>query len=322
MRQHTYKQLIQAFEKNQHFLITTHVNPDPDALCSQLALGAYLRSRGKRVTLIHDQSIPQRFRFFPGAGMIRSYRGRPRARFDAAVIVDCGDLDRIGLVRKWIQDRHTVINIDHHITNHLFGDINYVQPRASSTAEMIYGILARQRFGFDRDVAMLLYIGILTDTGSFRYDNTTAYTHRVVSRLMSHGFSVSELYSRLYESIPLKDLAIFTDVVNSFEPMCRGRLIYLALPKKTVRAFSKEFDLRDKIFRYLRAIKGVEVIVILTEIGRGKTRVNLRSQGTFDVAPIAFRFNGGGHQRASGCLVDRPLNETRRLVLKEIKKIL
>jgi len=322
MRKHSLRQLIQALNGNRRFLITTHVNPDPDALCSQLAMAAFLRSIGKRVFSINEQDLPERFHFLPGSHRIRPFRNEPKIAFDAAVIIDCGDLDRIGSVQKLIKDKHTIINIDHHVTNHIFGDINYVRTSASSTAEMIYGILHKARFAFDHDVALLLYVGILTDTGSFRYENTTAHTHRVVSRLIPYGFSVSDLYSRLYESIPLHDLEIFTRVVNTFEPLYQGRVIYLELHKKIVQKFSKEFDLRDKIFRYLRAIKGVEVIVILTEMTTRQTRVNFRSQGSFDVAPIAFHFNGGGHRRASGCIVQQPLAQTRQQVLTEIKKAL
>jgi len=322
MKKHTQQQLIAALRRHRRFLITTHVNPDPDAICSQLALAFFLRSQGKQVILINEKKVPQRFHFLPGAQDIASLRKKPKARFDAAVVIDCGDLDRIGSVRRMIGDHHAVINIDHHITNHVFGDVNYINTAASSTAEIVYGILRKSGFAFDRKVALLLYTGILTDTGSFRYENTTAYTHRVVSRLIPYGFSTVELYSRLYESIPLHDLKMFSKVVNTFEPMERGRVICLELHKKIVKEFSKEFDLRDKLFRYLRAIKGVEVIVIFTEMGARRTRVNLRSQGSFDVAPIAFHFNGGGHRRASGCLVDRSMTEARRLVLKEIKKAL
>ena len=176
------------------------------------------------------------------------------------------------------------------------------------------------KFPLTKDLAMLLYMGIMTDTGSFRYDNTSSYTHKAISELMQFDIEVSELYRKLYEAIPLNDLIYFSKVVNSFEPLCKGFVICLELRRSVVKKFSESFDLRDKIFRYLRAINGVEVIVILTEVTKNKTRVNFRSQEKIDVAQVAFKFDGGGHSRASGCVVYHGLREARQKVLRQIKK--
>jgi len=298
------------------------VNPDPDGLASQLALALYLKALGKKVYILNEEELPQRFHFMPGAKMIKRFQADQKAKVEVALIVDCGDLDRIGALKKLAQEAEILINIDHHITNDHFGDLNMVEPHASSTAEVIYDLFKQAKFSLTRDIALLLYLGIMTDTGSFRYDNTTGRTHEIISQLMQHDFSVGEMYKKLYETIPLNDLKYFTKVVNDFEPLYGGKVICLELYQSMLKRFSEAFDLRDKIFTYLRAIQGVEVIVIFTELDQEKTRVNLRSQGQVDVAKIAYHFDGGGHSRASGCLVFDNIKKARQKVLKKIRRAL
>jgi phosphoesterase RecJ-like protein len=304
------------------FLVTTHVNPDPDALASQIAFTRYLLALGKKVYAVNAESVPERFRFFPGSRLIREAAGARRMSFAAAVIVDCGDFDRIGAVKDLIPEGTVLINIDHHITNTGFGDWNCVDPEASSTAEVIFDVLSQDGFPLNRPMATLLYLGIMTDTGSFRYDNTTPHTHEVVARLMRHDIPVSRLYRKLYETVPLRDLKNFTKLVSAFDSLFDDRVICVNLKKTMIGKFSEEFDLRDKIFRYLREIKGVEVLVILTETAKNTTRVNLRSQGKVDVAKLAYQFNGGGHSRASGCLLECAMEKAKQIILAQIKKAL
>ena len=314
--------IIKAIKKYRSFLVCAHVNPDPDALSSQLALAMYLQSQGKKVYTINEQRPPVQFKFMPGFEMLKTIP-KKKIAFDAALIVDCGDLNRIGKVKKLIGKDHLIINIDHHITNDKFGDLNWIEPKASSTAEMLYDLLTKAGCKFTDSICKLLYLGIMTDTGSFRYDSTTPHAHHVAAQLMKSGFSVSELYRRVYERITLSDVKMFTKVINQFEIFHNGRAVCLTLHKDTLRKFSTEFDLRDKIFSFLRAIRGVEAIVVFSEQGQGKTRVNLRSQGNrVDVAKLAQYFGGGGHRKASGCVIDAPLPIAREKLLKQLKTIL
>jgi phosphoesterase RecJ-like protein len=316
------KNVIQAIKRNKRFLISTHVNPDPDALCSELAMAIYLRSLGKQVMIINHQALPPRFRFLPGAHQVRAYTEGRAVVYDAAIIVDCGDLGRIGKVQDLVCKDKLLINIDHHITNDRFGDINLVLPKASSTAEVIYDVLAQARMRLTKALAMHLYIGIMTDTGSFRYENTTGRTHAIVAELMRFKFSAPHLYRKLYEMISFSDLKEFTKVISHFDIFSAGKIICVELTKRSLSRFSGGFDLRDAIFQFLRSIKGVEVFVILTEVAPRKTRVNLRSSNKFDVAKLADHFDGGGHRRASGCLVHKNITEARKKVIRQIQKAL
>lgn len=317
------KRIIRTIRKSRTFLISTHVNPDPDALCSELALDVYLRSLGKKVSIVNQEAVPDRFRFLPGVRRIKYYRKKQKAGdYDAVIVVDCGDLGRIGEVKNLIQGVPILINIDHHITNDAFGSLNLIQPEASSTAEVIYELLARAGCVFTRNLAMYLYAGIMTDTGSFRYENTTARTHAVVAELMRFKFAASALYRKLYETVSFNDLKEFIKVVSGFDMLFGGRVVCVELRKKVLAKFSDDFDLRDTIFKFLRSMKSVEVFVIFTEMERGKTRINLRSSDKFDVARLANDFQGGGHRRASGCVVNKNISQARKEVLKKIRKVL
>jgi len=316
------KHIIDILNKFDRFLITTHVNPDPDALASEVALAMYLRGKGKKVVILNEDNVPERFLFMPGVRQIKKFQPGKKIAYDAVLIVDCGDLSRVGKVAQTVQKDKPVINIDHHVTNQSFGQFNLVDPSASSTCEIVFDLLRKARYPLNKDLAVLLYLGIMTDTGSFRYENTTARTHRFAAELMTFDLSISDMYRRLYELIPFQDIRSFSRVMDGLKTLAQGRVVCLELTKATTKKFSESFDLRDKIFRYVRAIKGVEVVVILTEKNAKHTRVNFRSHDKVDVARLAFRFNGGGHARASGCMVEGDIPAARTKVLRAVREAL
>lgn len=309
-----------ALKNYKSFLISTHVSPDPDALCSELALALFLKSRGKRVSVINEEPVPVRFAFFPGIGLVKPLKSTTRVVYDAAVIVDCGDLQRIGKVERLLDPKKPVINIDHHITNEGFGSLNLVSSRASSTAEMLFDLLKKSKCKMTEDIAILLYMGIMTDTGSFRYDNTTPHTHEVIGELMRFKIPVNELYRRLYERVPFSDMKMFMKVVSGLELCYGGKVVCVELSRKLMDKFSEDFDLREKIFSFLRSIKGIEVLMILSEHDQKKTRVNFRSQGRINVAKLAAHFGGGGHAKASGCVLEYPVQQSKKMVLKQLER--
>ncbi len=314
------KAILAAIKRNKTFLITTHVNPDIDALASELVMALYLKSQGKKVYVINAGKVASMYLFLPYVRLIKKFSGQ-KIDYDAAVILDCGDLDRIDTVKKTIDQRKIIINIDHHITNDDFGDFNLVKSRASSTSEILYDFLKEAKFKLTKETAVLLYTGIMTDTGSFRYDNTAAHTHAIVSELLKFRFSVDRLYKQIYETIPLADLKKFAKLISSFEMSHKGKVASIELSQSTVSRFSGNFDLRDKIFSFLRGIKGIEVIAIFTEGGKKLTRINFRSQEKVDVAKLASLFNGGGHKKASGCRFRGSLKSAKQKIFSQLKKI-
>ncbi len=318
----TREKVLSALRKHKSFLLSTHVNPDPDALGSELSMAIFLRAMGKTVHIVNEEPAPQRLAFLPQARLVKGYAQSRNVVCDAAIVLDCGELDRIGKVQKLIAPETFVINIDHHVTNDFFGDINLVEHKASSTAEVLYLLFKEAGHALTKDLAFNLYVGLMTDTGSFRFENTTARTHAICADLMRFDFSVTDIYRRVYASIPYKDLKEFTKLISRFDVLYGGRVVCIELSRKILSRFSEQFDLRDTIFQFLRAMHGVDVFVIFTEVGPKKTRINLRSSSKFDVAKLASEFQGGGHKRASGCSIDKGMKAAREIFLGRIGKLL
>ena len=316
------EKVLSALRKHKSFLISTHVNPDPDALGSELSMAIYLRALGKRARIVNEELTPQRLAFLPHARQVSGYAKSGKIVYDAAIILDCSELERIGKVQKLISSDTFVVNIDHHVTNDFFGDINLVEPKASSTAEVLYALFRESGHALTNDLAFNLYVGLMTDTGSFRFENTTARTHAICADLMKFGFSVTDIYRKVYASIPYKDLKEFTKLISRFDVLYSGRVVCIELSRAILARFSKQFDLRDTIFQFLRAMHGVDIFVIFTEVGSRRTRINLRSSSKFDVAKLASDFSGGGHKRASGCVIEEGMKEARKVFLARIGKLL
>jgi phosphoesterase RecJ-like protein len=317
----SFNKVLSVIQKNKTFLLSTHVNPDPDALCSELALAMFLKNLGKKVIIVNEAAVPQHLHFLPKSEWVKALHSKLKLSFDVAMIVDCGDLDRIGEVKGLLKKETIIVNIDHHITNTYFGRINLVNESASTT-EILYELFKKSKEMITDDMAYHLYAGIMTDTGSFRYENTTAKTHYIASELRKYHFSSDELYRNIYEHIPLADLMGTANIISQMEILFSGKAVCLKLYKKNLAKFSKEFDLRDVLFKFLRMIKGLEAFVILTEIDKNNTRVNFRSSSYVDVAKIAAHFDGGGHKRASGCVVAKNMATAKNLIMKEIGKVI
>ncbi len=313
------KKIIKTIKDHDRFVISTHVNPDPDALCSELALAEFLRKMGKTVFIVNSERVPKRYDYLPGVKSVQCYKKILKLDYDVAIIVDCGELDRIGDVQALLRKDRILINIDHHITNDNFGHLNLVKSDASSTAEVLYDFFMNFRFEMTENIAKNLYIGILTDTGCFRYDNTTAKTHEIVSKLRAYPFDAYDLYRRLYEVIPLTDMTALTKVFSQAR-LYKGGVVVVELTKDILSSFTEGFDLRDTIFKFFRSFKEAKVFAILTEVDAKRTRVNFRSSDKVNVAALAQKFGGGGHRKASGCLISGNLTKSKNKILKALQK--
>lgn len=318
------KHIVEALKKYKRFIVTMHVNPDPDALAAALALTLFLRSKGKQVRLVNQDKCPAWLGFVPRVSLYEQFDAKKHEAFpaQAIIVLDCGDLERIGCVAKLVKPGVKVVNIDHHFTNERFGDLNLVREKYSSTSEILYQMLKMAGCRFTKELAVLLYLGILTDTGSFGFDCTNSHTHEVVAQLLRFRFSVSEIFSKAYETLPRRDLKPFLALLNRLELYYDERVACLVLARKDIKTVSGDFDLKDKVFNFLRAVQGLEVIVILTEQESRRTRLNFRSRGSFDVASLAGRFGGGGHKKASGGFLDQGLAKSKAIVLAAIGKAL
>lgn len=313
------KKVLAELKSRRRFLICAHVNLEGDALGSELALARLLRKLGKKVYVVNQDPPPKLYNFLPDIESI--LKPRKGLDFDAAIAVDCSDLERIGSVRPLLDKNIPIINIDHHASNTRFGMVNWIEARASSASEMVFEIYKKAGIKIDREAALLLYTGILVDTGSFRFENTAARTHAVAAELLSlHALPIRELYSAVYGGLPMEEVKILTSLAAGFSVDRTKKIIWVTLRKGVLNEKAMKTDVSDYIFDFLRSIDGVEVALIFREIEKNKVRVNLRSQGRIDVAKVAERFSGGGHANASGCTINTSLSVAQELVLKEIKK--
>lgn len=315
-----FKSVLDTIRRHQKFLVTTHHNPDADAVSSALAMASYLKSLGKKVYVLNEDACPQWLEFLPLTSMFKKASSFKKIDYQVAIVLDCGDLKRVGGVSQFFQKGKPLINIDHHVTNDKFGSINVIQPKASSTCEMVFDLLKEAKHTLNKNLAILLYAGIMTDTGSFRYENTSAYSHAVVEKLMAFKISATQMYDQLYVGIPVADMKLFSEVIHNAKLTDNNRIYCVALSKKVMSRFSDSFDLKEKLFNFLRSVKGIEVVAILTELNAKEVRVNLRSQNNFNVAALAQQFDGGGHIKAAGCKIYEPLAQAQKTICSAIHK--
>ena len=317
------KEVAAAIRKYNRFLISAHTSPEGDALGSELALFHLLKKLGKQAIIINEDPLPQEYNFLPEKDNIRLYRPDFKdIDFDCIVILDCTDLGRIGEVSKLNNNILPVINIDHHISNKKFGTINWVSPKASSASEMVFRLYKEMGVPFDADSALLLYVGIFTDTGSFRYSNTTVFTHKAAGELLRFGFNAPLAYKNIYENIPFADIQLLIKVLSHIHRTSGGKIAWVEIPAKLLRHKKLSFDLTDHILSFIRAIKDTQAVALFKEnLGvKNEIRVNLRSSGLTDVNKIAQAFGGGGHKTASGCTVPGKLTDVRKKVIANIRQ--
>jgi phosphoesterase RecJ-like protein len=317
------KNAAKFVKRQNNFLITVHTNPEGDALGAQIAFYLLLKKLGKSAIMVNEEEIPYGYTFLPEADNVKRFGKRVlRLKFDCMAVLDCSDLARTGEVARLNAAGKPVLSIDHHISNDKFGDVSWVEPYASSTCEMIYKLYKKLGVAIDKTAALSLYVGISTDTGSFRYSNTTSETHKIASELLKHKIDVSSVYRNIYENVPYQDMKLLSEILPGMRREAVGRIVWFAIRQKMLRRRKLCFDLSEHVLSFGRAIKDAEVVVLFKEnLGvKDEIRVNFRSQGKVDVNKVASCFGGGGHRSASGATIHGKLDTIRRKVLAKIKE--
>ena len=314
------KAVIEAIRKHRRFMVSSHVNPEGDALGSALALAALIKRLGKRAIVGNDGGIPKAFAFFPPIAQVVS-RLNGQISPEVAITVDVPILSRTGSMSRVIQRTPLTVNIDHHVSNQRFADVNWVDPKASAVGEMIY--LLYRAFGVkpSREEALCLYVSIVTDTGSFRYMSTTAKVHQIASELISTGISPLRVAQDLYECHSAPDLRFLGEVLRSLKSSPDGRVVWLEVPYRLRRDRRPGPEIVDELVNFPRSVRTAQVAFVLREHTPQRTvRVSFRSKGNVDVNRIARRFGGGGHMAASGCTIPGTLAQARGRVLKVVRQ--
>lgn len=317
-----WSSVYRLVKSSKTFLVTTHYTPDADALGSALSVALWLKSLKKKVIVVNEDEAPQWLTFLPGIKLLKKTSSLKAIDYDCAFVLDCGDIDRVGKTKALLLKGKPMINIDHHISNPKFGTVNIVRPKASSTSELIGAMLDDAKYALNKQTAQLLYAGIMTDTGSFKYDITRSTTHALAARCLALGVNPSRMHQLLYPPMPGKDMAHFIEVIASAKLLLKNRLYSVALTRAQLQKFSKGFDWKERVLTFLRTVEGIDVVMISSELHDGLVRVNLRSQSDLDVARIAAQVKGGGHPKAAGATVKMSLTKAQATMVRLIKKAL
>lgn len=309
---------ISEILKSKNIYIISHVNPDGDNLGSCLSLALGLKKIKEDVFILKVDETPSDFLFLPGIEMIRDYK--TDEDIDLLIAVDSSDINRLGRNKDLIESANLVINIDHHISNTNFGDINIIDTRASATGELIYSIIEKMKIDIDEDIATCIYTALSTDTGSFKYDNTTDKTHKIASELIKSGADKKSINLNIYQNRSLERTNLFIKAMNSMEMHLENRVGVIKITKDILDATQTTMEDSEGIIEYVRSIGPVEIAILLKEFGDEETKVSMRSKKDMDVAEICAIFNGGGHKRAAGCTINKSIVEADQILLEEVKK--
>ena len=317
-RKEILKKIAETIRRERRFLIASHENPEGDAIGSILALGLGLQQMGKKVTIFNPDPVPEVLTFLPGAGKI--VRQAPKnGRFDAAFALDCGDQKRLGESFPKPEKIGRLINVDHHASNTRFGDVNLINPWASSTAEMVFDLLREIPVKISRPIGENIYTGILTDTGSFHYSNTTDKTFAVARDCVLAGVEPWKIAEKVYETQPPTRLRLLPLVLETLKIEEEGRVSSVVVTRRMLARAGATPALTEDFINYPRSVKGTEVALLFREIQPKKYRVSFRSRGKIDVSRISRMFQGGGHPNAAGCTVEGTLGEVKTKVLAQVR---
>ncbi len=317
------KAAVKALKSAKRVLCTCHMNPDGDALGATIAFANALKAKGKEVYVFNTDPVPHNLAFLPGSQWLKNELPSFKKPFDLCVVSDSGSIERPGVpLKEWREKGYVkqILNVDHHKDNQRFGDINYVDLKASSSGECAYDIIDAS-LGINQGSAVCCYTAIITDTGAFRYSNTTPKTMRTATDLMER-FKIDPALSAemIYMTYPRARVDLLGAVLPSLEVLPGGKVASLTIEKATLEKFKGSKDLLDEFVNYPRGIEGVEVAVFFKQADTNVWRISLRSKRYLDVGTICNRFGGGGHARAAGCTIEGPLESVRSRIYGEIEK--
>ena len=311
----------EALEGSSTVLVVSHVNPDGDAIGTQLAMASYLRRLGKTVVLARDSELPARYSFLTGSETIVPAADiSDDVAFDTVVVLECPVLDRIGSAVRFIRDGLRVINIDHHADNIGYGDIRWLDSSSSSVGEMLYEYLISCGHSVSSEEAEHLYTAILTDTGRFRFDSTSRRTMEVAGLLLEAGADSSKICEAVYFDHPQSTLRLMGLVLNTTEFLEDGRICFMHLSNAMLQDSGAKPSETEGLIDHTLHTQGVVLGVFFKEAGKGETRVSLRSRPEVDAAALAAHWGGGGHVRAAGCTMPHELEQAKKELLRYLKE--
>ena len=316
--------VISAIRRHKKFLISGHVDPEADAIGSQLALASLIKRLGKDPIIVDQDPPPESCDFMPGIKSIvlcKDLNKKALKDTDCLLVVDCPTLERTGKVSGLATREMEIVNIDHHVSNGYFGNVNWVDGKGAATGEMIFELFKRLGLKLSKDEAINIYSAMLVDTGSFRYSNTSAKTHIIAAELIKNGLDTNFIYENLFEMKAYEVTHLLGRSLSTLKRTPDGKILWMWITREMMEKSSSELKDAENFIGFPRSVRGSKVAILFKETEeRGLIKVSLRGKDGVDVNKIAMKFGGGGHVAAAGFSIRAPRREAERRVLAEISK--
>ena len=311
----TLDNIIEEINNAKTIVILTHESPDGDAVGSSLAMYQVLKKIGKDVDVVIPEH-PRVYDFLPAANEIKK-EGRD-IQYDLGIALDCTDTKRLEGFEPWFDNAKVTISIDHHGSNAMFADYNYVNPVAPACAQILVVVLKSLGIEIDKEIGKCLLAGIITDTGGFKYEGVTTETFEFVADLLRHGVNVSEIYKRVLQVKTKAYFELAKIAINRMEFISDGKIAFTYITMEDEKKTGAQNGDHEGLVEMGRDVEGVEVSILLRETEKGY-KVSLRSNEYVNVSEVASIFTGGGHIRAAGCTLPYELNQAKEMIIERVK---
>jgi bifunctional oligoribonuclease and PAP phosphatase NrnA len=310
----TLERTAEEIRRRQRFVIASHIRPDGDAIGSQLAMAYALRALGKDARIVNRDPPPAMFLDFPGVTEIE-IADRVDDPGDAVVVMESGDLSRTGVAGL---DAGFVINIDHHLGNTMYGAVNWFDVSAAACGEMVFDLVRQLGVPLTHEIAVHIYIAILTDTGSFHYSGISPRTFDICRQCVEAGVNPSAVARTVYDSNTIGRLKLFAAVLGGMELDPSGRLATLRIDRRLASDSGGTYEDADGLINQPLTVKQIQAVVFFKENGPDDWRVSMRSKGDIDINAVARQFGGGGHRNASGCSATGRFEDVKALFRQKV----
>jgi phosphoesterase RecJ-like protein len=307
-------QIVDAIRTRRRFVISSHSRPDGDSIGSQLAMAYALRQLGKDVEVVNADPAPGPLMQFPGVPDIR-IAARVEGDFDAAIVMECGDLARTGVQGL---DRWFVINIDHHPGNTSYGQINWFDSTAAACGEMVLDVVRALGVPLTPEIATHIYLAILTDTGSFHYSNITPRTFDICRETLEAGVDPVRVARNVYDSNHMGRLKLFGSVLSAMQLDTTGRIAIVYVDHEMARAAGGTYEDTEGLINLPLTVKEIQAVIFFKQIEGDEYRVSMRSKDEIDIGAVAKTFGGGGHKNAAGCTVSGGIDALQKLFIEKV----
>lgn len=314
----TLDTILEEIKRANSIVVLTHETPDGDAIGSALAMNLALQSLGKQPDVIITE-LPRIFDFLPGAQEIKDHS--EIEKYDLAISLDCADLKRL-VGKEYFEKARKTIVIDHHGSNTMYGDLNFVNPVSPACCEILAGMLEYFEIEIAKPIGTCILTGIITDTGGFKYAGVTPETFEFTAELLSRGVNVSDIYKRVLQTRTKANFQLLQKAIERMELLEEGQVTFTYITKQDEEEVKAQPGDHEGLVEMGRDIEGVEVSIFIREKDKNSYKVSMRSNNYVNVSDVCFMFSGGGHPRAAGALVQGDIEQVKQKVMAEVKKVL